>query len=279
MTRSPSDFPMAWLCLSALVILGTASLLACDSDGKSSQTQASPTQLDERADPAQFRDGTLNSEAVRTATEFKSFPVLWLGEEFNGYKLTSAGNVFGGDLALVYGACERAPRTTSCTPPLVIINRGPNFPGGGGREPFVRGLTTGGPGLGSTTLWTAGGLAIEVQSNTDIRDEIVQALVLANGNLFGLPEVPPGESLDPLNEMNGQGDVKCPSPPLHATVLRPSHSRLDLLHASSIATRVSRADCSSGVLTRNRSHSLPTFKSANRPSGSSWKCRKPADLR
>jgi hypothetical protein len=156
--------------------------------------------LDERADPAQYCEGNLDPEAARTAAEFGGFPILWLGEDFIGYKLTSVGDIFGGDLSLVYGSCERAPGTTSCTPPLVIINRGPSSPGAGGREPFERGLTTSGAGVGSTTLWTMGGLAIEVQSNSDIRDKIIQALIISNAHNFGLPEIRPGESLDALNQ-------------------------------------------------------------------------------
>ena len=192
---------MRWiLAFCALVVVTVFVFIFSDSDGPTSPTQGPSRLFDERADPAQFRQGTLNPDAVQTAVTFEAFPVLWLGEEFMGYRLTSAGDLLGGNLALAYGSCERASGETSCTPPLVIINRGPISPGAGGREPFVRGLTTGGLGVGSTTLWTTGGLGIEVQSNADIRDEVLQALVVANGDFFGWPETLPGESLDVLNE-------------------------------------------------------------------------------
>ena len=40
-----------------------------------------------RPDAANFRPGELNSDAVRTAREFDEFPLLWLGESFEGFQL------------------------------------------------------------------------------------------------------------------------------------------------------------------------------------------------
>jgi hypothetical protein len=48
----------------------------------------SPPPRPERADAATFLRGSLDQAAVDSARSFTEFPIVWLGEEFQGLKLT-----------------------------------------------------------------------------------------------------------------------------------------------------------------------------------------------
>jgi hypothetical protein len=174
----------------------------------------------DRADSQQFRRGVLNVDAVNEIRSFSEFPVLWLGDEFKGWRLTSVQRTsivtpaqgpfpeFRDDrISLVYGSCERAPGDWGCTPPVAIIIWAPGAipgPSGVSEEAVAeRGATRGLPSAvisESTVLWADGGVAIQIHSNGDIRQEVVDELRLANARAVGLPEVGARESLLPLKE-------------------------------------------------------------------------------
>jgi hypothetical protein len=152
----------------------------------------------------------LNREAVDTVTSFRDYPVLWLGEEYQGFKLTAAQRTDtpspgpGGrhdSLLIVYGSCASRDR---CVPPIAVIITAPgHVPVPTGLPPPVeadpgafRGLFS---GFEPQTLHTAAGLVFEVQANAVQGEEVLEALEFANPDAFGLPAIGPGESLSALH--------------------------------------------------------------------------------
>lgn len=169
--------------------------------------------------------GELNEEAVASVKSFTEFPLVWLGEEFQGHKLTAfirekrvvipAGqlgqsrDVVQDSVGLIYGTCvpERSDdgEGPSCVAPLSIILSAPGtVPPPEGVAPEVAGSTGNTRGLtsklvsGSTMLWAEDGITITVHANTDVRADALRALRLANAGKFGLADIGPDESLAPL---------------------------------------------------------------------------------
>lgn len=198
--------PALLLASAVIVTQGPLSLLA--------QTQA-----DERADPLDFKPGTLDENAVVEAMQFREYPIVWLGEEFHGYKLTSVvweqyalpgTKIVVDRVNLVYGSCDRARDESYCTPPLALVVFAPgSVPGPADIPEEEKSTVSTKRGLaaaaisGSTIMWADGGVAIQVQSNQDLRDEIIESLGVANGNFFGIDGAGPGESLAPLRNVKG----------------------------------------------------------------------------
>lgn len=202
------------------------------------QAQTTPP-VSDRADASGFMTGTLDPAAVQAVLSFGEFPVVWLGEEFKGYKLSAvaiinevtrgSGNIpdiRDHRVSMVYGSCEILPGHGACTPPLSIIIWGPDtIPGPRGVEPDAISVEATTRGLisaivsESTVLWAGDGIAIQIHSNGDIRDEIVESLQLANGPVMGLPAIDTGESLAPLINVRGPGSApaQAPSPDATAT--------------------------------------------------------------
>lgn len=223
--RNMVRWAWAWVPLGGLVVLLIAT-------GITSEAQV-PAPGDNRADPAQFSPGKLNAQAVADAKSFQEFPILWLGEEFKGYKLTSIArtNVFtpangpfqaihDNRISLVYGDCKKDDNDWGCTPPLSIIIWAPgSIPELGDIPEEVKGES--GPVRGlrsaivseSTVLWADDGVAIQIHSNDDIRDDIVAALQLANAKSVGLPEIKANQTLNPLNHAPRMAPTQTPSRP------------------------------------------------------------------
>jgi hypothetical protein len=203
----------AWAYLPALLLL--AIFLVSKQD-----TVTLIAQGDERADPASFKTGVLDKDAVATVVGFRDYPILWLGEEFQGYKLTSVArenySLIRGEnairvdrVSLVYGSCERAKGESACTPPLAIVifapgTMPPTTSGPPSESPasLVRGLhaSMAGPFY---TLRAGDGVAIQIQSNDNMRSEIVRSLRLANASTIRISEILPGDSLAPLKNVKG----------------------------------------------------------------------------
>jgi hypothetical protein len=159
-------------------------------------------------DPRNFVGGKLNQEAVATVTSFPEYPVLWLEEEYQGFKLTavqrSEAPSPGGwhdSLLIVYGSCASRD---ACVPPIAIITTAPgHVPVPTGRPlpeaddlDTTRGLFSGFVACG---VYTTGGLVFEAQANAVACGEVLDALTLANPGSFGLPAIGPGDSLAPLH--------------------------------------------------------------------------------
>ena len=161
-------------------------------------------------DPANFVGGKLNREAADTVTSFRDYPVLWLGEEYQGFKLTAVQRTNtpspgpGGrhdSLSIAYGSCASRDR---CVPPIAVIITAPgHIPVPTGLPPPLDGDPGAFRGLFSGfelhTLYTTAGLVFEVQANAVEGGEVLEALKLANPTAFGLPAIGPGESLSPLH--------------------------------------------------------------------------------
>ena len=151
--------------------------------------------------------GELDEDASNEARSVTELPMLWLGEDFEGYALTNL-QVHNGVWLLVYGACK-PPRGSepSCVTPIQIQMR----PRGGipgdntGPGPFrgvqlVLGET--GPrdnGFDSFVVWLPGGSTAKVYVWTsvsgEITDRLLNSLRSANHEAMGYDEVGPGESL------------------------------------------------------------------------------------
>ena len=164
---------------------------------------------DRNSNPENYLDGTLDQDSVDQARSFDEFPVVWLGEEFQGFKLVkfyrtvSAGE---DSVRLIYGSCVSVTTTDSpsCVPPVSLIVRRPGSRGGpesiepaaAGPIETVRGVPAR-LASGGLILWT-GGVIVTVHGNADDRDAAVEALKLANGPAIGMKDIGPGESLEPL---------------------------------------------------------------------------------
>lgn len=143
---------------------------------------------------------------------FTDFPVLWLGETFDGYHLTAVQRTYytleqpgwpGGftdnSLLLVYGECvpDASGESPSCVPPLSIVIQAGNIvppidevdPGvGASAVASVRGVQT--RELGPTTyLWFDNGMTLAVHGNKPDRVRAVSALWLANAAALDMPEI------------------------------------------------------------------------------------------
>lgn len=185
-------------------------------------TAQSPSPPGRRANAASFLPGNLDPSAVASAREFKDFPLVWLGEEFRGFKLTKFirtnyrtpkeqtgyyRDISQNTVTLIYGDCipQKTSDGPSCVPPLSIVIHAPNtVPGPQGVAPEVAGPVTSTRGLtsrivnGSTQLWADNGISIQVHSNGDVRALALTGLQSANAGQVGLREIKAGESLAPL---------------------------------------------------------------------------------
>lgn len=151
--------------------------------------------------------GELNREAFESAQVFTELPILWLGEEFEGFALTRFRSNPNGQ-HLVYGACKPSSGSEpSCVPPIQIqVWAAGKIPPQGyfGPEPF-RGLTrTQGErnpsnGTASWIVWLPGGTTVKVYVSEyavgEITERLMTALHSANHDAMGYTEVGPGESL------------------------------------------------------------------------------------
>jgi hypothetical protein len=147
-----------------------------------------------------FKPGKLSQDAVVDAISFRSYPVVWLGEEFQGYQLTyfdhQRSSLAGvatplDSVVLVYGTCERGPRENSCVPPLALTIRrsGDSLDPGGVPETVNAPFAECGPGIAAagkeTVVWREGGIVIEVQAKAELCQMVIPALRLANTETFG----------------------------------------------------------------------------------------------
>lgn len=94
-----------------------------------------------------FRDARRepNSQSANEVTPqelavFDGFPLLWLGEEFEGLSLNSAFRSPDG-FTLVYGDCDIEPGESSCPAPFQVSARSPCAPSlGGSADARIRGV-------------------------------------------------------------------------------------------------------------------------------------------
>ena len=164
-----------------------------------------------RADPSQFRAGELDPEAVRDATTFQEFPLVWVGEEFQGFELVEFLHKEGDGydkVYLIYGDCESPAELTepSCVPPLsIVINRPGSVPSPDAVEPRIAGPETERRGVtarlvsGGMVLWT-GGVVITVHANSEHMDAAIDELKTVNHEILGESAIGPGDDLAPLAE-------------------------------------------------------------------------------
>jgi hypothetical protein len=147
---------------------------------------------------------------------FPDFPVLWLGEEFHGYNLTAAQRdnytlpgregIRVDRLGMVYGTCEKTPGDWGCVPPVVLSIHAPgtnpcaaavsvNLSEGAERDDLsaeIADSTTGSNTTGDSAMFCIHeGIAVQVQSSTALRKEIVQSLMLANASVKACPPLAP----------------------------------------------------------------------------------------
>jgi hypothetical protein len=162
-----------------------------------------------RADPAQFRVGSAYDQAVQQAKGFTDFPLLWLGEVFQGYPLTAflrQKSETQDAVYLIYGTCQ-APSgmdEPSCVPPVeVVTNAAGAVPSPdkvddrvAGKPTTVRGVTSR-VLSGSPFLWT-GGVTITVHANSEDLDAALAGLKTVNHDALGRAPVNAGESLASL---------------------------------------------------------------------------------
>lgn len=160
------------------------------------------------AEPGNALAGALNSEAVSAALEYEFFPILWLGEEFQGFRLTEAyervfDTPWNGEgtrarqFVLLYGDCkpDGDPDHSSCTKPVQVIASGPGLvpyhteialKPGWSEVYDLRGARAVESGSG-TIVWTSGGAAVTVVTDSGtIRDDALATLRTANGSKFGV---------------------------------------------------------------------------------------------
>ena len=197
-----------WFSVRRVIILGVLALLA--SLGIRAYVDAGTSEnLNRRADPAGFLAGELNTNAVESAQTFADFPLVWLGEEFEGYKLTSflrrQGETFN-KVYLIYGDCDPDPDDLepSCVPPLAVVINAPGYvPQANQVEERVAGPTTSRRGVtarvlsGSMFLWT-GGVVISVKANSEHMEQAIAALETVNHEARNEPAIGNGDDLTPL---------------------------------------------------------------------------------
>ncbi len=157
-----------------------------------------PTESEDGIDGLQ--PGELSQDAAAQATGFPNYPIAWLGEDFQGYKLTTfehqnyplpAGSTVVDTVILVYGTCERGRQETSCTPPLALSVRPAEAKPARGGVPEEVDITAIECGSGiaaagkETVFWREGGIVIDVQASAEMCTEVIKSLRLANASVFG----------------------------------------------------------------------------------------------
>ena len=195
-------------------IVGTIILATIAGYVSFSSSSANPNpNTTRRSDPAGFQPGKLNPDAVSQAIAFSEFPLVWLGEEFRGFKLTEFMRVQGelqDAVYLVYGDCEPQPgmEEPSCVRPLAIVVSAPgSVPEydstdigdavATGPVRTVRGVAAR-TLSGSEHLWT-GGVVITVHANSEHMQDAVQGLRSVNHRAVGLDTVNDGDDLRALH--------------------------------------------------------------------------------
>lgn len=183
---------LGWQMLSAAFLL----LCACSGD---SEDPWDPRGI--------YSEGKLNDEAVSNAREYTGAPLLWLGEEFDGMRLTHAESRYG-IFTLVYGDCDSYkanPREPSCMPAVTLQLKGQ------GLMPAVTALT---PQAGrKASVEEVRGVEVYVDSPNLVvqygngmtltafnlpgnTSAFLQSLQSANHKALGLEAVGRGEQLD-----------------------------------------------------------------------------------
>lgn len=162
------------------------------------------------AEPSRFLPGDLDREAARQAQAFNEFPVLWLGEEYEGYRLVEFIRLQRPNqnaVVLIYGTCKPLPGVEggSCVPPISVISSAPgSIPQPEAFEPTVSGPVGTSRGVrsrvasGGRFLWTESVIAT-VHANPEDREAATDQLRTANAAVVGVPEVRAGQDLTPLN--------------------------------------------------------------------------------
>lgn len=155
--------------------------------------------------------GDLDIEAVERTQMFAEFPLVWLGEEFEGLRLTRFVRLLRPNqdaVGLVYGECDPAPGEPepSCVPPIsIVISRAGSVPAPSDVSPEVAGDLTSSRGApsrtlsGSPHLWTDGAV-IAIHAEPELAARIIAALRSANHQILHSSEVEPNEPLSGLGE-------------------------------------------------------------------------------
>lgn len=159
-------------------------------------------------DGSEIWTGELDRDALSRAPAVNDLPILWLGDEFEGYALTQFVNT-ASEWLLVYGACRASPGPEpSCVPPIQIQVRPPGgIPPEGyfspepfrgvERTPGERGIRPG--GTESWVIWLPGGSTVKVYVSEyvvgDVTDALLARLMSANHEAMGYAAVGPGDSL------------------------------------------------------------------------------------
>lgn len=167
------------------------------------------------AEPGNAFAGELDRAGVQAAQSYEFLPVLWLGEEFEGFKVTEVRErifetPWAGEgtkarqLVVLYGDCKRDgdPDRSSCTKPVQVIISGPGLvpspeaisPRAGWSGVYDRQGTRAIETDTGTVLWTTGGAAVTLITNSDgTRERALSQLKVANGKVFGVSETEAGK--------------------------------------------------------------------------------------
>lgn len=172
------------------------------------------------AAPDNREPGEPNPEAIASVLAEDKLPLLWLGEEFEGFRLTryitgintlprdwaGPGYIEAWTAVLVYGDCDAMkanPREPSCPPPLELVISAPGSrPDPAWRSTHndqairrVRGATLTKNSLSGGLLIFDNGYAVNIYTDAAMLDRVISALTLANGAAFGAPLIEPGGDL------------------------------------------------------------------------------------
>lgn len=161
-----------------------------------------------------YSPGELDAEAADLVRTASGVPILWLGEEFEGLRLTRADSramTFPGGsgtiITLMYGDCDAHkanPREPSCVPPiqmqvkppgaLIRTENGVPLPTSTASVEQFRGIEAY-PDREGLIVEYANGMSITICDQTGKQAELLQALQSANHDALGVPAVGPGEPL------------------------------------------------------------------------------------
>lgn len=198
--RSHLRFSCVAILVMAVALLGT---VACGS-GKSSSDVATPATNAAAA-------GTADSSDTGTGTAlqfFARFPVLWLGQTFDGLSITR-GQITG-TVTLVYGDCtpSTSAATTAaagaCKPPIQIDVSQPAGASPAKAVAAANGQTVstvrGAQAVGNALIFNNGlTVTITLGDGAPPIDEVFAGLTLANAQAVNMSAIAAGDLLTPLN--------------------------------------------------------------------------------